>query len=335
MNKKIFLFIFIILIAFFISLNTIFTSEGEITIYSGRSENLIGPVFEKFTTETGIEVNVRYGGTAELAATILEEGENTPADIFLAQDAGGLGALAHNNHLQEIPENIIEDVDPRLKSPDNLWVGTSGRARVVSYNTQQINSTELPSDIWEFTKPQWEGRIGWAPTNGSFQAFITTFRSIEGFEKTKEWLEDIQANNPRTYENNTSIVDALGRGEVDIGFVNHYYLFRFLEERGTDFPVQNHHTSGDAGSMINIAGLGIIDSKDLQQEILQLIEFFLTPEIQKYFVEINHEYPVIKMISIDNPLIVPLEEINTPQIDLTDLEDLEGTLNLLREAGIL
>lgn len=312
-----------------------YSGTDNITIYSGRSENLIGPVFEKFTEETGIEVNVRYGGTAELAATILEEGDNTPADIFFAQDAGALGALAYNDRLQKIPDKYLQQVDSRLRSHQALWIGTSGRARIVGYNTNQVQPDQLPDSIWGFTDPQWEGKIGWAPTNGSFQAFITAFRELEGDEKTLEWLKGILANNPRNYENNTSIVSGLGRGEVAVGFVNHYYLFRFIAEQGESFPVNNHYTIGDAGSMINIAGIGILNTTEYTDQAYQLIEFILSLEIQQHFINENSEYPVIAEISIDNPLILPLEEIKTPDIDLTNLKDLEGTLELLREAGAL
>ncbi|WP_027340775.1 iron ABC transporter substrate-binding protein [Halonatronum saccharophilum] len=310
-------------------------NQEEITIYSGRSENLIGPVFDKFTEETGIEVNVRYGDTAELAATILEEGDNSPADIFFAQDAGALGALAREGRLQTLPQEYLDKVDSRLRSPEGEWLGISGRARVVAYNTDQVNEDELPDTIWGFTEPEWEGRIGWAPTNGSFQAFVTALRVIEGDERAEKWLRGIQANNPLRYHNNTSTVEGVSRGEAHIGFVNHYYLFRFLAEYGESFPVRHLYTTNDAGSMINIAGIGALDTADNDKAINKFIEFLLTPEVQQHFVEGNNEYPTVKGMVVDNPLLKPLEEINTPDIDLSDIEDLEGTLELLSEVGAL
>lgn len=307
----------------------------EITIYSGRSENLIGPVFEKFTEETGIEVNVNYGDTAELAATILEEGQNTPADIFFAQDAGALGALAQENRLQNLSQEYLDQVDSRLRSPDNEWLGISGRARVVAYNTDKVDEDELPDTIWGFTESEWEGRIGWAPANGSFQAFVTALRVIEGDEKAEEWLRGIQDNNPVAYHNNTSTIEGVGRGETEVGFVNHYYLFRFIAEQGDDFPVRNYYTTNDAGSMINIAGIGALDVAENDEAIDKFIEFLLKPEIQEHFVEENNEYPVVEGVETDDDLLKPLEEINAPDLDLTNIEDLEGTLELLSEVGAL
>ena len=310
-------------------------SAQSLTIYSGRSENLIGPVFEMFTEQTGIQLNVRYGDTAELAATILEEGRNSPADIYFAQDAGALGALDANNRLQTIASEYLDQVDPRLRAANGSWIGISGRARVVAYNTNYVSEDELPDSIWGFLEPEWQGRIGWAPTNGSFQAFITALRVLEGDARAEQWLRGIMANQPRVYRNNTTTVEAVGRGEVHAGFVNHYYLFRFMAEQGEDYPVRHLYTTSDAGSMINIAGIGVLDVARDDAAVAEFIQFLLTSEVQKHFTAENAEYPVVLGMTADRYLLLPLEEINTPDIDLSNLEDLEGTLELLFNVGAL
>ncbi|MEK6256157.1 MAG: extracellular solute-binding protein, partial [Chloroflexota bacterium] len=150
--------------------------NGELVLYSGRSESLIAPLIEQFSQESGIEVLVRYGNTAELAATLMEEGDNSPADLFFAQDPGGLGAVAAQGLLTELPENLLSQVDQRFRSPQDLWVGISGRARVISYNTDTLSPQDLPQDLHGFTDPKWKGRIGLPPTNGSFQTMVTGMR---------------------------------------------------------------------------------------------------------------------------------------------------------------
>lgn len=311
-------------------------SAQEIVVYSGRSEALVDSLFDRFTEETGIRVLVRYGDTAELAATILEEGRRSPADVYFAQDAGALGALSSAGRLQPLPESIVNKVDSRFRSPRGDWVGTSGRARVVAYNTDHVSPDELPDSIWGFTEPQWRGRIGWPPTNGSFQAFVTALRILEGEARAEEWLRGIQANQPRVYHNNTAVVDAIGRGEVDVGFVNHYYLFRFLAEHGDDFPVRHHYTAGDAGSMINIAGMAVLDSASNVDAAHQLIEFLLSDAGQQHFADENYEYPLVTDGAVEtHPVLRPLDEIETPDIDLSNLEDLERTLELLLQIGVL
>jgi len=154
--------------------------EETLTIYSGRSESLVQPILDQFADESGIKVRVRYGDTAELAATILEEGDNSPADVFFAQDAGALGALAEAGLLKTLPRTVLDLVPSEYRSRADLWVGISGRARVVAYNTDALSPSDLPDSIFGFTDPKWKGRIGWAPQNGSFQAFVTGLRVLEG-----------------------------------------------------------------------------------------------------------------------------------------------------------
>jgi iron(III) transport system substrate-binding protein len=309
--------------------------SGDLTIYSGRGEELVGALIDQFEQETGLNVEVRYGSTAEMAATILEEGPNSPADIYYGQDAGALGALAAAGRLAPLPDDVLNQVDPRFRSPDGLWVGTSGRARVVVYNTQKLSETDLPDDIFGFCAPEWQGRLGWAPTNGSFQAFVTALRVVEGEERAREWLSCIQANEPVVFPGNAPIVQAVGAGEIDAGFVNHYYLFQFLSEEGEDFPVRNYHPrAGDVGAMVNVAGVGIVDTSDNKEAAEAFVRFLLRESSQQYFNTETNEYPLSAKLQL-NPILVPLSEIQTPNVDLTKLEDLDGTLQLLQELGIL
>src|SRR5215210_581844 len=311
-----------------------FSGEG-LVVYSGRNEELVGPIIERFEEESGIDVEVRYGDTAELAATILEEGENSPADVFFSQDAGALGALADEGRLSPLPEDVLNRVEERFRDPNGQWVGISGRARVVAYNTEALSEEDLPDSILDFTDPEWEGRIGWAPTNGSFQAFVTALRLIEGEDVAREWLEGIQANDPRVYENNLAILEGVTSGEVEVGFVNHYYLFQLLEERGGDIPADNYYfQNGDPGALVNAAGIGILNTADNTDEAEEFLEFMLSEEAQSYFANETFEYPLIEGVPINNEL-VPLSEIQTPDVDLSNLDDLEGTLELLRETGVL
>ena len=304
-------------------------------MYSGRNEELVGPIIERFEEESGIDVEVRYGDTAELAATILEEGENSPADVFFSQDAGALGALTDEERLSPLPEDVLNRVGERFRDPNGQWVGVSGRARVVAYNTEALSEGDLPDSILDFTDSEWQGRLGWAPTNGSFQAFVTALRLIEGEDTAREWLEGIQARDPRVYENNLAIVQGVASGEVDAGFVNHYYLFQIQQEEGGDVPASNYYfQNGDPGSLINAAGLGILNTADNTAEAQEFLEFMLSEEAQSYFADETFEYPLVAGVPINEEL-VPLSEIQTPNIDLSDLDDLEGTLELLRETGVL
>ena len=313
-------------------------SSKQVTVYSGRSESLVGPVIERFERESGVRVAVRYGGTAELTGLLLEEGSKTPADLFFAQDAGALGALAKHDRLQKLPDTLLARVGSSYRSPAGMWVGVTGRARTVVYNTDRVSVEELPDSIMDFTDPKWKGKIAWAPGNGSFQAAITAMRAQIGDEKTRAWLEGIIANKPREYPKNSAIVRAVGNGEAHVGFVNHYYLHRFTSE-DAGFPAANHYTeAGDPGSLVNVAGVAIPrkskHDRSTHVATIQLIEFLLSNETQQYFASETNEYPLVAEVEAASDL-VPISEITPPAIDLSDLDDLEGTLTLLREVGAL
>ncbi len=310
-------------------------AERSVTIYSGRSEELVAPILERFTEETGIEVRVRYGGTAELAALLLEEGDRSPADVFFAQDAGALGAVEAAGLFAVLDDEVLERVQKTLRAPSGAWVGVSGRARVVVYNTERLAPEDLPASILDFTDPQWAGRIGWPPTNGSFQAFVTALRLVEGEQAARDWLEGIQANDPIVYAQNTPTVAAVAAGEVDIGFVNHYYLHRFLAEEGEGFGARNYYTApGDVGTLINVAGVGILDAADHRDEAAELVAFLLSDTAQRYFADETYEYPVVASVEA-NADVPSIDELQPLSIDLGRLEDLKATLALMRDVGIL
>ena len=308
-------------------------SQEPLIIYSGRSESLVDAIIQQFSQATGVEVEVKYAGTSQLAATLLEEGDNSPADIFFAQDPGGLGAV--EGMLGTLPDRVLSRVPDWARSPQGKWVGLSGRARTVVYNPERVSENELPDDVWGFVEPQWKDRIGWAPTNASFQTMVTAMRALWGEEKATQWLEGVQANNPIIYSKNTPQVAAVAAGEIDVGLVNHYYLFRFLAEEGEDFPARNYHPrAGGPGATVMVAGAGILNSSDNRPAAERFLEFMLSRVGQQYFVGQTFEYPLVEGVNVPH-VLVPLGEINHPSIPLKDLADLEGTQRLLRDSGVL
>lgn len=308
-------------------------ADEPLTVYSGRSESLVGPVIESFTEAAGIEVRVKYADTAELAAILLEEGDRSPADIYFAQDAGALGAVADAGLLAPLPDDLLDLVPAVFSDVDGQWAGVSGRARTAAYTTTE--DLELPDSILGFTDPMWSGRIGWAPANGSFQAFVTALRVIEGEDAARAWLEGILANDPVAYPKNTAAVEGVAAGEVDVAFVNHYYLLQLMAENGDDYPVaQQFFGGGDPGSLVNVAGVGQLSSTNQPEAARAFIEYLLSDEAQTYFSESTYEYPLVEGIAAD-PRLPAIDSIGAPEVDLSALADLQGTVQLLREVGAI
>ena len=304
--------------------------EDSLLVYSGRSEALIAPLVDEFEKETGIDVEVRYAGSAELAAQLLEEGENSPADVFLAQDAGALGAAGKAGLLNTLPDEIYSLVPAGYSAADRSWVGVSGRARVMVYDPSEV--TELPESIFDLEDSSWQGRIGIAPTNASFQAFVTAMRVLHGDERTLTWLEAMKAN-AVIYEKNGAILEAVESGQLAAGLINHYYWYAKVKDVGEGEMNSRlaQFEASDAGNLVNVAGVGVLNSTEAA---LDFVRFLLSETGQQYFAEETREYPLVGEVSPADEL-TPLSEIQAPAIDLSDLDTLAETLELIRAAGLI
>lgn len=311
------------------------TEPGSITVYSGRTEALVGPVIEAYEKASGVDVQVKYADTAQLAATLLEEGASSPADVFLAQDASTLGFLDGKKVFAPLPEPVLARVPEGYRSADGTWVGVSGRARVLAYHTGKLEPEDLPESADELTDPKWKGRVGWAPANASFQSFVAAMMQLRGPDETRAWLEAMKKNQPKDYPKNTPAVMAVSTGEVDVALVNHYYLHRLRDEHGAEFPVENHYfRSGKADSMVNMSGAAVLASSGKKEAAAAFIAYLVGDQGQRQFVEGNHEFPVATGVASPDDL-PPVAELEAPTLDLAQLTDLESTVELLRETGVL
>lgn len=310
-------------------------ADGKLVIYSGRGQDLVEPLLERFGEQSDLDVEIRYAGSTELAATLLEEGQNSPADVFFSQDPASLGAVAEAELLAPLPDEVLGAVPERFRDAAGRWVGTSGRARVMVYNTEALSEAELPGSIWELTDPKWKGRVAIAPTNGSFLAFVSAMILTDGEQRTLEWLKGIAANDPRKYEENSPIVAATEAGEVDIGLVNHYYLLRLQAEQGQVSAANHFLRSGDPGALVMPAGVGMLTTSQNPEGALEFVRFLLEEEAQRYFSEETFEYPLVSGVPPSTTL-PPLEDIPTPDVNLSDLAGtIDRATDLVAQAGLL
>ena len=329
------------------------SAEDEaLVVYSGRSKALVEELVSKFEEETGLAAEVRYGKDAQLLATLQEEGDQSPADVFWANTTGALGAAINGGLLTSLPDSILQKPAAFVPS-GGRWTPVTTRYRVLAHNTNEVQAEDLPETVMRLPElEQYEGRIGWTPTYSSFQDFLTAMRVRHGEDSTRAWLEGMQALNPKAYTSNTPMIQALNAGEIDLALTNHYYVLRLKyggaegEYEGheeapvtaaPEAPVETYHFApGDVGNLALVTGAGILSSSEQQDKARRFLSFLLSPEAQSYAAQSVHEYPVVKgvqlpeyMLSVDSALAL------SPSIDLEKLRNLSGTLELMREVGLL
>jgi iron(III) transport system substrate-binding protein len=309
------------------------SDDDALIVYSGRGEGLVGPLIDRYVEETGNQVDVRYGDTAELALLISEEGDRSPADVFWSQSPGATAFLAAQDLLAPIDEDVLTIVPERFRGEDGAWVGTSARQRVLVYNEDLVDEADLPDSVRDVTAAAYRGEVAIAPTNGSFQDFVTAFRLSAGDEAATAWLEGMAANDAPTYPSNSAIVEAVSRGEVPMGLVNHYYNLRFLAE-DPGLPTRNHaFAPGDVGALLMPASMSILASSERKDAAAEFIEYMLSEETQAYFATETFEYPVREGVAGPDGA-PPIEDLRPPDVDVTHLEDLETTVRMIQDAGL-
>ncbi|MEE2788909.1 MAG: iron ABC transporter substrate-binding protein [Myxococcota bacterium] len=310
------------------------TDTQTLVVYSGRSAGLMEPLFKMFEKKTGIKVKARFDkSTQTLANRIASEGSKTEADVLLAQDSGYLGALSKAGLLAPLPATLIAKVPSAFRDEAGQWTGISGRARVLVYSPERVKPDELPASLADLTDPKWKGRLGWAPSNASFQAHISALRTLWGDEKTRAWLKGVVANEPVVYPKNSPQVRAVSKGEIDIGWVNHYYLHK-LKAADPSLKAANHSftANGDAGNLMMVSGIGIVKASQRRSTAEQLVSFLLSAEAQTYLAQKVFEYPVLN--SIDRHPGVPPIQGKLAQVNQEALTDVANTVQILREFGL-
>lgn len=311
--------------------------DPDLVIYSGRSESLVGSIIADFEKSSGLAVQVRYGDSAEMAAQLLEEGDRTPADVFFSQDAGALGALTDAGLLADLPQDTLSAVPENYRAVDGEWVGITGRVRVLAYDPDQVSEDDLPDDVLDLVDPAWRGKLAIAPTNASFQSFVTALRVIEGDAATEDFLRALIDNEPVLYENNLTMLDGLEAGEVAVGLTNHYYLHELAQEVGAE----NVRTRlkflppGTAGALVNVAGVGVLQASENADATQEFVDYLLDADTQAEFVSVTGEYPLVAGVAA--PVGLPtLADLGIGAgIDLGQLHGLEETIELLTKVGLI
>lgn len=309
----------------------------EVTIYSGRSEDLVQPVLDAFECQSGVSVVTNFGDPTDLALQLVEEGDRTPADVFLSKSPGAVGFLRNEGLLASLSNDVTSLVDDGNVGGDASWVGITGRQRVLVYNVDLVDEADLPTSVLELTDEKYRGQVAIPATNGSFQDWFTVFRAQEGDDAAIAWLDAMVANDAIVTESNRPTVDAVGRGEYEFGLVNHYYNYQEAQALGADHRAENHNfAADDIGSLVIVTAAGVTNTSDNVDESEQLIEFMLSNDAQSYFTNDSLEYPLADGVAPAG--VLPELGDTGADFDVTfdDLGNgLTRTVEIIENSGIL
>lgn len=315
------------------SVKTLPMLAGKLTLYLGRGEgglyeNVLQAIEDR---NPDLELGIRRGPTAALANAIVAEAKAgiRRTDLFWAVDSGAVGLVCNAGLARNLPRDLTDQLKPEFRYAQ--WMPVTGRIRTLPFHTGRLSASDIPQDI--MTLPDSGLKIGWAPAYASFQSFITAMRILEGEQATIDWLQRAKKN-AKTYAGELGVVLAVERGEVDVGFANHYYTLR-LKAGKPDARVDLAFTEGDAGCLVNASGILALGNDDAQGELaVNFIRYLFTREVQSFLAEEAYEIPLVNGVS--QPAGLPaLETITPPEIDLTRLADQRPTLDLMRTAGVL
>ncbi|WP_445665261.1 iron ABC transporter substrate-binding protein [Fodinibius sp. AD559] len=329
------------------------TTSDQLVVYSGRSQALVSPLVEDFKKQTGIDIEVRYGNDAELLAVMSEEGDQSPADVYWANTTGALANASQKGMLTTLPDSLTSKPSA-YQSKSGKWIPVTVRFRVLAYNPTAVDTANLPNSILDLAKmEEFKDRVGWTPTYSSFYDFITALRLTEGDETAKNWLNNMQDLNPKAYSSNTPMVQAILAGEVDLGLTNHYYViqtkhggkegyFEDHEHYGEEGPnpdanIETYHfEEGDIGNLALVTGATQLKTADNGELAQQFLSFLLSKQAQEYAAKSVNEYPVMDNVTLPDYMLDAKKATQlSPEYDYEQLQQLEGTLNLLREVGLI
>jgi iron(III) transport system substrate-binding protein len=313
-------------------------AADQLVAYSGRAERLIKPVLDAFQAKTGIQVELLSSGTTELVNRLQAEGSRTAADVFLTNDAGSLARARELGLLLPLTSQEVEQAIPAaFRAPDNSWIGLSGRFWVIVYNTDLVKPSDLAS-LFDLADPKWKGKIG-IPNAGSeyLQAGVSVISASQGDERAGRFLAGLRDNaGAQVYGKSSQIVEAVAKGQIALGVVNHYYIYRYLATQPTApiAPLMTDQQDGGMGAIQNVAGIGVVKATKHLDAAKRLVEFLVSPEGQKLFADLNKEYPLRADVAPD-PALPKRTSFRAATVPLARLSELrEPAMALIEKTGL-
>ncbi len=307
----------------------------KLTVYSAQHESLVRAMLEGFTEETGIALEFRDANDSELANQIVQEGEASPADVFLTENSPSIDVVDKAGLLAPLDPSTLEQVGEQYRPESGTWVGFAARSTVLIYNPAEISEDELPGSMLDLAGPEWQGRVGIAAGGADFQAIVSAVLALQGEDATREWLTGLERNS-EIYASNTAIMKAVDEGEVPVGITYHYYWYRDQAQNGLigDDAKLHYFGNQDPGAFVSISGAGVLASSDQPEEAQRLVAYLTAEAAQEKLAESSAlEYAVGTGVASAEAL-PPLESLGAPAVDPGSLNAPQVT-ELMQEVGLL
>jgi iron(III) transport system substrate-binding protein len=308
-----------------------------LTLYNAQHEQVVGMLTAMFTKQTGINVQVHTGEGPDIASQILQEGADSPADLFFTENSPELILLDEKGLLAPVDPATLARVPAKYSAADGDWVGVLARENVLDFNASMISASALPASLMDLAKPQWAGKIGIAPSDADFLPLVSAVIRTQGKPAALAWLQGLKAN-AKIYEDDESVVAAVARGDVAVGVVNNYYWARLETDLGPQkiASALYHFRHGDIGGLINISGAGVLKSSKNQAAAQKFLAFLVSHKAQVALAEseVDFEYPLAPGVA-PNKLLTPFKALQPPAISVSQLGDDQEAGALLQQAGLI
>ena len=308
-----------------------------LTLYNAQHEQVVGMLTAMFTRQTGIKVLVHTGEGPDIAAQILQEGADSPADLFFTENSPELILLDEKGLLAPVDPATLAKVPAKYSAADGDWLGVLARENVLDFNASMISETALPASLMDLARPDWAGKVGIAPSDADFLPLVSAVIRTQGKPAALAWLNGLKAN-AKIYEDDESVVAAVARGDVAVGVVNNYYWARLeadLGPRKIDSALY-HFKHGDIGGLINISGAAVLKSSKNPAAAQKFLAFLVSHQAQVALgeSEIDFEYPLAPGVA-PNKRLAPFSALQPPAISVSKLGDDQDAGALLQQAGLI
>jgi len=323
--------------AFAVALAAPLASAQTLTLYSAQHEQVVDMLTAAFTQATGIKVLVHTGEGPDIASQILQEGADSPADVFFTENSPELILLDEKGLLAPVAPATLAQIPPKYNASDGDWLGVLARENVIDYNPALISASSMPQSLLDLAGPAWSGKLGIAPSDADFLPLVSAMIKQYGQDKTLAWLQGLK-NNAKIYQDDESVVAAVARGDVAAGIVNNYYWARLYTDLGPakiDSTLY-HFKSGDIGGLINVSGAAVLKSSKNQAAAQKFLAFLVSAQAQSLLgkSEVDFEYPLRPGIP-PNQLLAPFKTLQPPAISASALGDDQEAGALLQQAGLI